>query len=304
MDDNSYKPPLIILGSPRSFTSLVCAMVGQHPELYGVPELNLFVVDTLEEFVDVFGGYRQIQQHGLLRTVAHLYAGEQSIIAIDMARRWIMRRHKQNISDVYQELCQKVSPLRIVDKSPVYGGSIDTLKRIQDAFPDAYYLHLLRHPISQGQSILNIADGIMAVLADSIDYSTDPPTIDPQIMWQEMQNTIVEFLQGVPANRKMMMRGEDFLNDRELNLKSICKWLGIANDKQAMNAMSHPEDSPFACLGPLGAHLGNDINFLESPMLRPGKINIPELTVPLPWRSDNKPLQDSVIKLAQDFGYN
>jgi len=304
MDDNAFPAPLFILGSPRSFTSLVCAMIGQHPEVYGVPELNLFVADTLEEFVDTFGGYRQLQQHGLLRTVAQIYAGEQNILSVDMARRWMMRRLEWNISDVYRELCQKVSPLRIADKSPVYGSSVDILKRIQDTFPNAYYLHLLRHPITQGQSILNIAKGMMAVMADSIDYSTDPPTVDPQIMWYEMQNNILTFLDGVPENHKMTMRGEDFLNERDTNLHRICNWLDIAVDKSAMEAMQHPEDSPYACLGPFGAHLGNDINFLESPMLRSVKINTPELTVPLPWRTDNKPLQEKVIKLAQHFGYS
>ena len=304
MDDQGFPPPLFILGSPRSFTSLVCAMLGQHPEVYGVPELNLFVVDTLDEFIDTFGGYRQIQQHGLLRTVAQLYAGEQNIITVDMARRWMMRRHTWKVSDIYKELCQKVSPLRIADKSPVYGGSVEIMKRIEDAFPDANYLHLLRHPITQGQSILNIAKGIMAIMADSIDYSTDPPTVDPQIMWYDMQNNILNFLEDIPEQRKMTMRGEDFLNEKDIYLKKICNWLGIADDESAMEAMMHPEDSPFACLGPIGAHLGNDINFLESPKLRPGKISSPELTIPLPWRADNQPLQDSVIKLARDFGYS
>lgn len=304
MDDNAFPEPLFILGSPRSFTSLVCAMIGQHPEIYGVPELNLFVADTLEEFIDTFGGYRQIQQHGLLRTVAHLYAGEQNILSVDMARRWMMRRLTWNISDIYKELCVKVAPLRIADKSPVYGSSVDILKRIQDTFPNAYYLHLLRHPVTQGQSILNIAKGMMAVMADSIDYSTDPPTVDPQIMWYEMQNNILEFLQHIPEDHKMIMRGEDFLNERDANLRKICKWLDIVDDEAAMEAMQHPEDSPYACLGPFGAHLGNDLNFLESPRLRPVKINTPELNVPLPWRPDGKPLQDKVIKLAQQFGYS
>jgi len=279
-------------------------MIGQHPEIYGVPELNLFVTGTLEEFINTFSGYKQIQQHGLLRTVAHLYAGEQNINTVDMARRWMMRRRSWHVEDVYKELCQKVSPLRIADKSPVYGGSLETLERIRSAFPDAYYLHLLRHPVTQGKSILNIAKGMMAVMADSVDYSTDPPTVDPQIMWYEMQTNILQFLQDVPERHKMTMRGEDFLNDRDANLKQVCNWLEIADDNCAMEAMLHPEDSPFAHLGPIGAHLGNDINFLESPELRDGKISKPELTGPLPWRADHQPLRESVIKMAQDFGYD
>lgn len=299
-----FPSPLFILGSPRSFTSLVCTMIGQHPEVYGVPELNLFTVDTLEEFAETFGGYRQIQQHGLLRTVAQLYAGEQNILTVDMARRWMLRRLHWEVSEVYKEICQQVAPLRIADKSPVYGLSAENLERIRAAFPDAYYLHLVRHPVTQGESILKIAKGVMAVMADSIDYSTDPPTVDPQIMWYEMQNNILEFLQDIPQQHKMMLRGEDFLNEHRPSLSKICHWLGISTDEKSMEAMMHPEGSPYACLGPIGAHLGNDINFLESPKLRSGKINSPELSVQLPWRMDGNSLKDSVIELAQQFGYN
>jgi hypothetical protein len=32
---------MLILCPPRSFSSVVSAMIGQHPQLYGFPELNL-----------------------------------------------------------------------------------------------------------------------------------------------------------------------------------------------------------------------------------------------------------------------
>ena len=79
--------PIFILGAPRSFTSLVCTMLGQHPEAYGVPELNLFITETLEQMLQRLKGVRQFQMHGLLRTVSQLYAGEQTILSVDMAYR-------------------------------------------------------------------------------------------------------------------------------------------------------------------------------------------------------------------------
>ena len=79
MSDNHYKPPLFILGSPRSFTSLICAVLGQNPDAYGVPELNLFITDDIKTLIEELSGYRQIQLHGLLRTVSHLYSGEQNL---------------------------------------------------------------------------------------------------------------------------------------------------------------------------------------------------------------------------------
>ena len=39
--------PLLILASSRSFTSVICAALGQHPQMYELPELHLFVADTL-----------------------------------------------------------------------------------------------------------------------------------------------------------------------------------------------------------------------------------------------------------------
>jgi hypothetical protein len=79
-------PPLFILGSPRSFTSLLCAMLGQHPQAYGVPELNLFAGETVGDLLDQMKGIRQFQMHGLLRTVAELYAHEQNLVAVEILR--------------------------------------------------------------------------------------------------------------------------------------------------------------------------------------------------------------------------
>jgi hypothetical protein len=303
MGASTATPPLFILGSPRSFTSLICAMVGQNPAAYGVPELNLFIADDLKTLVNELSGYRQIQLHGLLRTVAHVYSGEQTLKSLDMARRWILTRLDRGTDSVYQELCARVAPLRIIDKSPVYSLRPEYLARAAHAFPDARYLHLVRHPRTQGISIMKVAKGLMAILANSIDYSTESPTIDPQISWYAMQKNIVEFLDGIPPERKLQMQGEIVLNNREESLAAICRWLDMPHDAAAIEAMLHPERSPFACLGPLGAHLGNDINFLRSPALRDGEISTAELDGPLPWRSDGKGFSPEVAEMARRLGY-
>lgn len=299
----AYPQPLFILGSPRSFTSLICAMVGQHPQTYGMPELNLFAADTLGEFIEAMGGFKQIQIHGLLRALAHLYSGEQNLLSMEMARRWMATRLDWTTAQVYVELCKKVAPLRVVDKSPVYSQSRDNLERIRKAFPQAFYLHLTRNPRSQGESVLKIAEGAMAILANSIDYTTEPPTVDPQIAWFEMQVRIGEFLDTIPERRRMQVRGEDVLGDPQAHLRTICRWLEIAEDDNAIKAMMHPEDSPFACLGPIGAHLGNDINFLRAPHFRPGRVKNPQLQGTLPWRRDNREFGRPVLQLARRLGY-
>lgn len=299
----SVPPPLFILGSPRSFTSLICAMLGQHPEAYGMPELNLFITDTLEQLSERMKGMRQFQMHGLLRTVAQLYAGEQTIASVEMARRWILTRMNKTTGEVYVELCRKVAPLRIVDKSPAYSTKLEILNRMRENFPNAYYLHLIRHPRTQGKSIMNIADGLMAILANSIDYSTDPPTVDPQLSWYKMQCNILDFLSIIPPQRQMCLRGEEMLSNPRLYFEKICNWLNLSWDDSIYEIMLHPENSPYACLGPYGAQLGNDPNFLKSPGYRASTIKPSHLEGPLPWRPDNKGFMPEVIKMAREFGY-
>ncbi len=295
--------PLFILGSPRSFTSVISTIIGQHPEAYGVPELNIFVTETLAQLVQRFQGFRQFQIHGLMRTVAQLYAGEQTRESIEMAARWINRRLSYTTGELYRELAYHISPLRIVDKSPVYSARLESMYLIQQAFPDAYFLHLVRHPRTHCQSVMKLAQGMLAVLTNSIDYSTDPPILDPQFTWYKTQQKIVAFLNTVPAHQQLRLRGEDVLNEPQIYLRQICEWTGLTWTETALAAMLRPQDSPFACFGPYGAHLGNDINFLKSPNYRYRRIPPSHLEGPLDWRPDQQGFRSEVIEYSKTLGY-
>ena len=65
--------PLFILAPPRSFTSVSCGMIGQHPQLLGLPETNLFARADYNQLALLFR-VRPRLQHGLLRAIAELYA--------------------------------------------------------------------------------------------------------------------------------------------------------------------------------------------------------------------------------------
>lgn len=294
--------PLFILGSPRSFTSVICAMLGQHPAHYGVPELNLFIEPDMRRLWLRLTGQRQFMMHGLLRAIAQIYAGEQTLASIDLARRWILRRLSRTTGEVYRELAIRVSPLRIVDKSPVYCASPRYLRRIAETFPEACYIHLVRHPRTQGESLLRL-NPLLAAMENAYDYSTLPPTLDPQVTWCRTQSHILAFLADIPWERQRTIRGEDLLNDPESHLRMCATWLGVADSPEAMEAMLHPEASPYASLGPFGAHLGNDINFLKDPRFRPGRITASSLVGRLPWRSDGRGFNPQTLQLAERLGY-
>ncbi|MBS0445528.1 MAG: sulfotransferase [Proteobacteria bacterium] len=299
--------PLFLLAPPRSYTSLVNAMLGQHPQTFGLPELCLFNVDHL---VELWQGSKgeisengSMARHGLLRAVAEIYGGEQRTGTINMARAWCSRREDWESGRVFQEIVAKIHPLVAVEKSPSYTISVNRMREMHRTFPDARFLHLVRHPVAQGKSLMGINDGAFTIKVNAFEIGDDYALMEPQIGWHDLNLNILDFLDDVPKDQQLRMRGEDIMAEPEKQLAAIARWAGLRDDPQAVDEMMHPERSPFACFGPITALFGNDPNFLAGPTFRPHKPKIPKLDAPVPWREDGKGLHRKVIELARFFGY-
>ena len=296
--------PVFLLAPPRSFTSVICFMLGEHPELYGLPELNLFVAETMGERAAAHE-YR-FQDSGLLRAVAQILAGEQSVATVRLAQQWIDQRDQATGASVLHELARRSQPRRLVEKSPSTVLRLERLDRIRRAFPHARYVHLLRHPRSQGESLWKLGGRAAADYLDGIDEGTRPPVPDMQRIWYRMHLNIIAFLARIPADRRMRIRGEEVMAHPDAALTRIADWLGVSTRPSAIAAMKHPERSPFAQPGPPNARLGSDPDFLRSPALRskPRRQRRPTLDGPLPWRDDGAEFAPEVVELAREFGYS
>lgn len=298
--------PLFLLAPPRSYTSLMNAMLGQHPQCFGLPELCLFNVERLFQLwvrtTDEMGSEAKTR-HGLLRAVAEIYSGEQTMDSVRMATHWCAARQNHSTAQIYQELVAKIDPLVAVEKSPAYTVDIQRLFRIEAAFPDARYIHLTRHPVGQCKSVMSLYDGTFALFVNSIDFLDDRAVVEPQFAWYDLNINILNFLDTIPPERQMRLRGEDMMSDPPKYLQAVCRWLGLRDDVDAIDDMMHPERSPFACFGPLDAMFGNDPNFLSGPTFRPHKVKVPPLDRPVPWREDGKGLYPRVVELARELGY-
>ncbi|MGV6849700.1 MAG: sulfotransferase [Marinibacterium sp.] len=296
---------VFVLAPGRSFTSVVCAMLGEHPDLFGLPETNLTMADTIGQWMMDTGGWRRmVLRPGLLRTIAYLETGEETTATVLQAEAWLRDNADMPTRALYQMLRNSVAPRGLVEKSPTSIHAVEYINRLMDLAPDSYFLHLTRHPYSNIKSIYK-AEWYKNVLEsgfeESYDYRQIPPVFDPQFYWLESHKRILNFKQRVAPEKWLQMRGEDLLENPDTTLAEICRWLGIDDSADAIGDMKHPERSPFAHMGPMGG--GNDPNFLENPALRPYTAPPCPLHGALPWREDGAEFAPQVQAMARDFGY-
>jgi hypothetical protein len=294
--------PLIILCPPRSYSSIVCAVIGQHPDCYGLPELNPFLADTLGEawhgliaFMGNFG------RDGLVRALAQLHEGEQNPDTVARAKQWIGEHSSWPVRKLFDHIQELVGDRILVEKSPSTVFKREFLDRMLRTFPAANILHLVRHPRGTAESVMGLRanfEGLNRLVANI-------KTRDPEFTWRTMHDSIVAATEDLPLGQCMRLKGEALLANLDIYLPQICEWLDIRNDAKALNAMMHPERSPYARPGPPGASGGNDPNFLANPTLdrsRLAKLNEPLLPGELSWRHADV-FEPATVKLAKRLGY-
>ncbi|MCB1700662.1 MAG: sulfotransferase [Halioglobus sp.] len=295
--------PLILLAPPRSFTSVTSAMLGQHPQMYGLPEVHLFVADTVGELFFYYKITGPRRSHGLLRTIAEVYMKTQNKKTIDLAKAWLIKNKNMPTAEVFHKIVSKIDPKIIVEKSVTTVWKPANLQRVEKVIPNARYIHLTRHPRGQCESMMEALETESGLTPQMQDHSTTPPTTDPQILWYNINSNIVDFLKDIPKERHMRIRGEDVLQNPDKHLREMSEWLGLRTDDEAIDEMKHPERSPFSKLGPPNAPFGNDPKFIKDPALRPARAKSQSLEGSLSWRDDIPGFTDEVKAMAKSFGY-
>jgi len=280
-------------------------MLGCHPQMFGLAEINLFAAETVAGLHELYRERRRVQ-FGLLRSLAELAFSEQTEAAVDAARDWLLENQDLSTAEIFRTLQHWAGDVVLIDKSPLHVFVPEALKRIEAGFPDARYLHLTRHPGATTQSALDLR----ASLVDRVrgqhqahQVGKMQPDADlPENCWLTPHLTILEFLEGIEGHRQMRLRGESLLSDPAVYLRQIAEWLEVRTDEEAVSAMLHPEDSPFASYGPPNAPFGNDPNFLERPQLR----EYHDAPRPLAWEFEpgkSIELSETVRAYGMMFGY-
>jgi len=292
---------VFLLAPPRSYSTVSIALLAGHPLLYGLPETNLFTGETLGERISAanrLGAKNEwIQLTGLARAVAQLHEGRQDPAALGRAAEWIRERSAQSPKQVMDHLLGLVSPLIGVEKSPLTVGSAQALTTCMRAYPNARYLHLVRHPVSTQRSMLALYDTFLF-----------PPQMTHQervrrclLAWYSCHLRIVQAMRALPGWQWMRVRAEDLIGRPRTWLPHVLDWLGLDYDEAIISRMIQTERWEFATWGDEAGFGGGDPKFLNDPALRP--VPPPSHDVIDPEWGISDGARERIATLARHLGY-
>jgi hypothetical protein len=277
-------------------------MIGQHPDLAGLPELKLFACRTIGEMDASLPRYwieRGITHRspGLVRALAQFEFGGQTAEDLASAQAWLKARSHWSGAQVLDILLARLAPRVAVEKSPENAVGAAALRRLKSAYPKARYLHLTRHPVTTQSSMVQHRNRTVP----SHPLEGEPMT--GIAAWLDVHARILRFTASLPKDRILRVRAEDVLNSPGPHLRAIAEWLGVRADHHAIEPMRHPEASPFARPGPAGSGIlgGHDPNFLRDPI--PRRVELPPtIEQPSGWQGEAS-LWRMAVELARHLGY-
>lgn len=299
----------VILSLPRSYSSIICAALGSHPQLHALPELNLFVCDSVDELLQMDAratadtGIPLTHISGLIRSLAHLQFGDKKWPrqrAFCEAERWLREHAHWSTRRLLHHVQDLVRPNVGVDKSPRTTLQHGGISRSLDWLPEGRYVHLLRHPIAFAASLAGAHSRALGAVDPRLSSAFGPAVFGLHL-WLHIHQRILDATCRLPPSRLRTIRAEDVLRNPREQFGGLAAWLGIRTDQEATDDMLHPERSPYANLELAPPGGDNDINFLQRPCLRHIE-SLPPFEMPSAWNIDPR-LFDEIARLCKSVGY-
>jgi hypothetical protein len=295
--------PVFLLAPARSYSTVTIALLAGHPDLYGLPETDLFAEATLGEIGNgtpgrlTGQGWQHSQPPGLVRAIAQLHDGQQDAAAIQRAIEWLRARAAAPSTSIMDHVLQLVHPQTAVEKSPSTVGSARALARCMRAYPNARYLHLTRHPVSSVQSMNAHWSGRLL------------PAEIPQEQrlrgclhyWYSSHLRITQALRDVPQHRWRRLRAEDVIGNPSAWLPHVLDWLALESDETIIDRMLHTQKWEFAAWDTQAGFGGTDPKFSRDPQLRAAPPPEPDVIDPS-WEISGE-IRVRICALAHYIGY-
>ncbi|NEO71016.1 MAG: alpha/beta fold hydrolase [Moorea sp. SIO3H5] len=232
---------VFLLCSPRSGSTLLRVMLAGHRDLFCPPELHLLPFDTMAERNQSLGSTHLGE--GLARAfmeIMNLDAQASTTMVEEITQQdW-------SIQKVYGRLQELTGQRMLVDKSPTYAGSLETLRHAEDLFEEAKYIHLVRHPYAVIDSFVkNRMDKIFGI--DEVD-----PYWLAEEVWTTCNRNILDFFQEIAPSNHHLVYYEELVKQPAKVMARLCEFLDITFDEavlepyqgQRMTDGVHPQSLP------------------------------------------------------------
>jgi amino acid adenylation domain-containing protein len=220
-------PAVFILSPPRSGSTLSRVMLGGHPRLFAPPELQLLNFNTLRERRAALSGERdRFWLDGTVRALMEVRrcpAEEAARLIADCEARDL------TVKEFYRLMQEGLGEATLVEKTPTYALDLGMLRRAEEDFPGARYIHLVRHPAAM---IASFEEAKLHVFFPP--FLTGPHPFSPrqlaELVWVVSHQNILAFLGEVPAERQHKVYFEDLVRDPVRVMEGVAGFLGLPFD--------------------------------------------------------------------------
>lgn len=283
-------PIIFIFSPPRSGSTLLRTLLAGHPGLFAPPELQLLSFDTLKNRQVAFSGHSNFRLEGTIRAVMALKE-----CSAEQATQMLAEYEYQNLTvPQFYHLMQRWCDEKIlVDKSPSYTLSLDTLKRAEIYFENALYIHLIRHPYGM---IRSFEAAKFEQLLCQFEHGFTAREL-AELIWLISQQNIMTFLQDIPAHRQYQIRFEELVNNSCTTLESLCHFLGLEFHSEMLQPYQDKKQRMTDGINSTSLMLG-DPKFHQHNRINPA--------VAEQWKKayQNDFLGDITIEIANKLGYD
>lgn len=296
--------PIFILAAPFSGASWLAGVLGQHPQLYALPQIFPLMADSVGELLEVFGLSQLGHGDGLRRAIAELECGGQNDAQIAAADHWLDARRDWPVAQLLAALAAAAAPRRLVIPDAEAPLRPQELRRLAAAVPDARWLHLTRHPWTQGCRFGAWLAERLFVPVDFRDHAVQPPVPEPQLPWLRANRNLDLARAALLPGQGRRLASEDFEQDFDAAIAALCDGLALPHDAWLRAAMARPEDWRFAAPGPASAPGGLEAEvWAEFAPSVEALAESPQLQGSLPWRHDGTLFAPEILALADSYGY-
>ena len=229
---NNYQP-LFILGNPRSGTSLFRIILNNHPNIVSPPECGF------SEWL--YSDYRNwckedINSNKLelfIKDLSHCKKIETWNLDYTKLKELIIDEEPNNYSEltycVYLLYCNDYEGIKIIsDKNNYY---INQIERLNDIWPEAKYIHLVRDGRDVACSYFSMNE-----LKTESKYKPDLPQSISHIAneWKN-NNKNIEQIRINFDSKYLFLRYEDIITNSMEHLKKVCDFLEIPYSETMLN---------------------------------------------------------------------